>query len=342
MEPILVLRIAKTVIGLFGILGNGLVCLVIYRVKEMHSLTNGLICNQAAIDFLSCLFMLLHSNIPNPPSVPSGLAGKLYCQLWIAPVMLFSLLVASTFSLISITLERYVAIVYPFQYLILFTRRKTIVLICCVWIVAFGYKLNDMARYDMENGHCVTKTVSWKTALGLVQFCVQYFLPLSVMMFAYGHIMIMLRKSEQATARNVGSTFQNRGPAQARQSDASQANNEVTSSTAPVAESLSQGLRRARQNTFKTLLIVYLAFLVCWTPNQFIFLFWNLGLPVDNSSVVYRLTTIMASSNSAINFIIYALKYRQFRRGVRRLFGCPNDIDVAATTYTHNSVVPVK
>ncbi len=344
------LRIAKSIIGLFGILGNGLLCLVIFRVNQMHSLTNALICNQAIIDFVSCLFMLLHSNIPNLSSVPSGLAGKLYCQLWIAPVMLFCLLVASTFSLISITLERYFAIIYPFRYLKLFTRRKSIVLICSVWIVAFTYKLNDMARYDMQDGQCITKKVSWKKALGLIQFCVQYFLPLSVMLMAYCHIILMLRKSERIWARNtVGSVFNPR-PSHRTQPDSSQAASIANRSsepitdrgtdTAPMGETLNEGLRRARHNTFKTLLIVYIAFLICWTPNQFIFLFWNLGFPVDNRSVVYRVTTIMASSNSAINFIIYAFKYRQFRKGVRLLFRCGNQVG-AMENHFSNSAEPL-
>ena len=332
MEPVLVLRIAKTIIGIFGILGNGLVCFVIYRVKDMHSLTNTLIFNQAVIDFISCLFMLVHSNVPNPSSIPQGLAGKFYCQLWNAPVLLFCLLVASTFNLIVITLERYFAIIYPFRYLKLFTRRKSMFLIAGVWIVAFAYKLNDMARYDQQDGQCITKAVSWKIILGVIQFAIQYFLPLTVMMIAYGHIMIMLRNNERRIAQTIGIQHNGHGPSPG-------AGNQGGGHDATMRrfETLDKGLRRARRNTFKTLLLVYVAFLICWTPNQIIFFLWNLGLPVDNSSTVYRMTVIMASSNSAVNFIIYGLKYRQFRQGVRRLFGWTNAVDTG-TTYVGDSV----
>jgi hypothetical protein len=330
MESVLILRIAKTVIGLFGIFGNGIVCFVIYRFEAMHTLTNALIFNQAVIDFVSCLFMLLHSNIPNPTSVPDGIAGKLYCQLWNAPVLMFALLVASTFSLIVLTLERYFAIIYPFKYIKLFNRRGNALLIIGVWLVAFAYKLNDMARYGMEDGQCFTKVVSWKTALGIIQFSVQYFLPLAVMLFAYIHIIIVLRRSEHQFARTTTLGTFTPNP----ESGAEIKTNSTTSNVENhQLDTLDTALRRAQKNTFKTLLTVYIAFLVCWTPNQFIFLFWNLGLRVDNSSVVYRLTVVMASSNSAVNFIIYALKYRQFRKGVRRLFGVRNEVHPMSTHF---------
>ena len=49
-EALLILRILKTIIGVVGILDNGLVILVISRVKFMHTLTNTFICHQAVID----------------------------------------------------------------------------------------------------------------------------------------------------------------------------------------------------------------------------------------------------------------------------------------------------
>ena len=299
MEPVLFLRVAKTIIGLFGILGNGVVCLVIFRIEAMHTVTNALIFNQAAIDFVSCLFMLCNSNIPDSSSIPDGLAGTLYCQLWNAPVLTFALLVASTFSLIVLTLERYIAIIYPFKYIKICNRRGCIVLIAGVWITAFGYKLIDMARYGMKDGQCFTKSVSWKKGIGIIQFFIEYFLPLVVMLFAYLHIIIILRRSEHlARVNTIRVLAKAPGSSQRTESGIGPACNNIENNQQ--LETLDEGLRRAQRNTFKTLLTVYIAFLVCWTPNQFIFLFWNLGLPADNSSAVYRLTVVMACGNSAL------------------------------------------
>ncbi len=334
MEPVVSLRIAKTIIGLFGLIGNSLVCLVIYRVPALRSLTNALICHQAFIDLLSCLFMLIHSNVANPSTLPSGIAGQLYCQLWDAPVIFFTLMVASTFNLMLVTLERYFAIIFPFQYLRLFSRKTNIILMIGVWIVTISYKLNDMSRYGLKNGTCITKDVKWKRGLGIVQFLIEYFIPLIIMMFAYVHIMITLRGSEVRIAPAAATVQENVPiPAVVSKGTNTEHTGESSDTSAPqqqqpqqqsIMNTLDKSLRRARRNTFKTLALVYLAFLICWTPNSFIFLLWNLGLEVDNSSVVYRITVIMAVSNSAINFVIYGFKYKQFRKGLKVTLQCDN------------------
>ena len=320
MEPVLYLRVAKIIIGLFGMIGNSLVCLVIHRNREMHTLTNGLIFNQAVIDFMSCLFIFLHSNIPNVQTVSAGVGGHLFCQLWNTPIALFALLVASTFNLVVITLERYVAIIFPFIYIKLFNRRKNIILICCIWVCALTYKLVDMTRYDVRNNQCITRDISWQKALGIIQFSVQYFLPISVMLFAYGHIIITLSNNPLNRTTRL--------PKSRNSTSNTSAN---SSSTTTNHESLHDGLKRARRNTVKTLLLVAVAFGICWTPNQFMFLFYNLGFGIVYGTTGYRITVILAQSNSAINFLVYGFKYRQFRRGLRRLFGCSVSVDVEST-----------
>ncbi|XP_072046764.1 histamine H2 receptor-like [Amphiura filiformis] len=321
MESVLYLRIAKSIIGFFGMIGNTLVCLVIHHNHEMHTLTNALIFNQAVIDFLSCIFIFLHSNIPDSGPPSSGIAGHLFCQLWDTPIALFALLVASTFSLVVITLERYVAIIFPFHYIKLFTRTKTVVLICCIWILAFSYKLLDMRRHDVKDTICIIKELKWSKVLGFIQFSVQYFLPISVMLFAYGHIIFVLSKSNNDTSIDNQNTC----------------STENESNTLR-PETLQEGLKRARRNTFKTLLLVFLAFVVCWTPNQFAFLFYNLGFNITYGSIGYTITVIMAQSNSAINVFVYGFKYRQFRRGLRRLFGCAMSIEPHSGSAMQNSI----
>ncbi|XP_072046765.1 allatostatin-A receptor-like [Amphiura filiformis] len=313
MEPVLYLRIAKTIIGLFGMIGNTLVCLVIHHNHEMHTLTNALIFNQAVIDFLSCVFIFLHSNISDSGPPSSGIAGHLFCQLWNTPMALFALLVASTFSLVVLTLERYVAIVFPFHYIKLFTRTKSVILICCIWILAFSYKLPDAVRFYVKDNKCMIRQISWIKGVGIIQFSMQYLLPILVMLFAYGHIIFVLSKNQShhdtpLDQRSTGTTAENR-----------------SINTHP--ESLQESIKRARRNVFKTLLLVFAAFVVCWTPNQYAFFFYNLGYNVTLGSTAYRITILMAQSNSAVNFFVYGFKYKQFRRGLRKLFRCPISIE---------------
>ncbi|XP_072047187.1 allatostatin-A receptor-like [Amphiura filiformis] len=307
MEPVLYLRVLKSIIGFFGLIGNTLVCLVIYCNRDMHTLTNALIFNQAVADFLSSIFIFLQANIPDSGPPSSGIAGTIYCQLWNASIALFALLVASTFNLVVLTLERYVAIVFPFQYIKLFTRTKSVILICCVWFFAFVYKLPDSVRFYVKDNVCMTRQITWTKGIGIIIFSVQYFLPLSVMLFAYGHIIFVLSKN-QSGQESTSATTENR-------------------STNGQPETLQESLKRARRNVLKTLLLVFVAYVVCWTPNQFFFFFYNLGFKFTLGSTAHRITILMAQSNSAVNFFVYGFKYKQFRRGLRKLFRCPISID---------------
>ena len=318
MEVILFLRVVKTLIGVFGIVGNGLVCLVIFRVPFMHTVTNAFIFHQAAIDLMASLFLLLHANIPDPDPIPSGLAGSIFCRLWNGHVILWILLVASTFNLVVLTMERYIAIVFPFRYETLFNSRVNAIILIMLWILAIGYKSVDIARYGYENGTCVFLEVSWKKELGLIVFFVEYLIPLLVMIFAYGWIIVILKQSAKRLTTGLSSI-------------STTATSKSKSTTIP-SNSLGGSLMKARRNTFKTLLIVFLVFALCWTPNQIVFLIFNFGHPVEYSSAGYITTVCMASANCCVNPVVYAMKYRQFRKGVRKCFGINIAVENGSTS----------
>ena len=125
----LVLRILKTAIGVFGILGNTLVCAVIYKVAFLHTLTNALLFNQAAVDLVVSIVLLLESNVPVPDNLPDSTAGWLLCRVWVGDLFLWGTFIASTLNLLSVTVDRFVAIVFPLRYATLLTRRRVVFMV---------------------------------------------------------------------------------------------------------------------------------------------------------------------------------------------------------------------
>jgi len=65
--------------------------------------------------------------------------------------------------------------------------------------------------------------------------------------------------------------------------------------------------------------MVCCGFIVCWSPNEILFCLSNVGYPVDFGGWFYHLTVVLVNINSCINPFIYAIKYREFQHGVRRL-----------------------
>ena len=292
-EQILILRIIKTIVGIIGVFGNGLVCVVIYRINTLHTLTNAFIFNQAVADFLGSLMLLLASNIDFPQVLPEGVAGILLCRLWISDFFLWSCFITSTFNLVGLTLERYIAIVFPFRYQTLFNRTRSCIMIGAAWVIGMSYATYSIAIRAYENQRCIEKQSSAVKYVGFTITVIQYVVPTFFMLFAYSHIIVELNRS----ARRVGVT---------------------TSHSSSVVDGRGASLLRARRNTLKTLFIVFAIYFCCWTPNLTVFAMFNLGYPLDFKGAVYIVSVALAASNSCVNPIIYAFKYRQFQDGLKK------------------------
>ena len=299
-EQNLTLQILQTIVGFLGICGNGLVCVVIIKVNFMHTVTNAFIFNQALIDFLGSLLILLGSLTPIPDPIPPGIGGVLLCTIWISKYFTWALFITSTFNLVALTLERYLAIVFPFRYQVVSTRRNVLATVLGVWIFGCLFVTYNIFLRYYEDGKCLQKLVKYTVVLGVAVVVLTYILPVIVMLLAYVHITVVLKKGADRV-----------GPAPAVA---------IVARGNVAAEGQGESLMRARRNTFKTLLIVFVTFIVCWTPNVVIFFLSNMGFVVDFKSTIYNITIVMVASNSCVNPLIYAIKYKQFRKAIKTVF----------------------
>ena len=290
------LFIINTLSGVLGILGNGLVSLVIICERSMHTNTNALILHQATIDFFASVFILLHGYIPQVNPIPQGVTGVLLCVLWNSRYFLFTLFVASTYSLIAVTFERYFAIVHPYRYGRLFNGKKTIGLIIAgLWAVVLLFRIYALLQWSVTEAKCVPKANG--DSLAVVIFLGQYAIPLTLMSFMYIGIAVEISKS----ARRVVPTVSDPDPQNRNRGG--------------------ESLLRARRNTFKALLIVFITFVLCWSLNQVLFFLHNMRWrKLDFESTVYIISVALISMNACVNPFIYAIKYKKFQQALRRLF----------------------
>ncbi|XP_038050059.1 allatostatin-A receptor-like [Patiria miniata] len=312
MDAEFVLRIVRTIVGCLGILGNGLVCLVIAKVPVMRTITNAFIFNQAVIDFLASLCLIIKSNcFPTMPSEPT--LAVLYCYIWESGYYLWVFFLASSFNLMVLTSERFVAIVYPFKYVKLFGAKQAGIMIAVVWVTAFGYKAYLFATREIRNQVCKERDFTAKQLLGVATFLIEYFIPLLFLGFCYVRIILCLKQGAARVAQQ-------------------------SSSPRHGGESLRGSLVRAKRNTIKTLIIVFMSFIVCWSANQISYLMSNFGWPLDFNGNFYIISVSLAAFNSCVNPFIYAIKYRQFKKSARSLLlpcipARTNRVMVASTSF---------
>jgi len=112
-----------------------------------------------------------------------------------------------------------------------------------------------------------------------------------------------------------------------------------TRQTAVPKESLSTA--RARRNIIKTLILVAIGFVVCWSWSQLYFFITNLGLVTPNyAGAYYRFSVIMVFINTCINPVIYCAQYKLFQQGCKFVF-CRNIVLPAGKSRTSRTVDPI-
>ena len=117
-------------IFLLGICGNALVCFVVARNKQMHTVTNLLITNLALSDILLCVLAVPFT--PLYTFLSAWVFGSTLCFL--VPYAQAMSVYISTFTLTSIAIDRFLVILYPFR-----PRMKIkvcAIIIVGIWIVA--------------------------------------------------------------------------------------------------------------------------------------------------------------------------------------------------------------
>ncbi|XP_071497151.1 trace amine-associated receptor 6-like [Diadema antillarum] len=287
--------ILQLIFALLGIVGNLLVMVVLFHRNRVRRSTDTLIGALAIADFATSVFLL---PIPIIKSLPSNsvLAG-FYCKVVHTSLLMWVSVVASIFILAAISIERYIAIAYPLYFRRTFSATRTRIYIILIWVAAFaangyqfvvGYSSSDtcMVGFSTDLAH---------KAVGIFIFTIEFVAPAVIMILAQIKMVIVLQK--QTTKFSESKTNTNRS-------------NPTLSHVV------------ARKRILQMLIMVVTVFIICWGPDQTMFLALHLNL-VSHSlafGTVYRVLVILAFINSCANPIIYTIRYPQFREAIRNIF----------------------
>ncbi|XP_038069385.1 galanin receptor 2a-like [Patiria miniata] len=328
IENSMVVRAIYGIIAVLGITGNFVVCLVLLRVPSLRSHTSNFLVHLSLVDLILCIWAVPFHLFPHVPDPSPGVGGDIKCRLYSSKFPLWTCALVSICSLVTVNLERYIAIVYPIKYKNIYTPRNTALMIAACW--AIGIISNSYTFYvygNNEDGHCVFfgwPTKGFQVVLGLWNFISYYLAPFIFMVITQWRVIKTLRDQAKMLKEK----------------------RERTVSTVRKSQYRKMWQVHAAQELEKTLLIVSITYAICWAPNQFLFIVFNLSPDpeiVDFGAAYYHFTVILAVANSCLNPIIYTMKNRPFRRGIRKVFGCPRGIHpkkqkpVAAEVATVNS-----
>ncbi|XP_064256462.1 D(1) dopamine receptor-like [Passer domesticus] len=305
---------------LFTLLGNALVCLAVLRFPHLRSkVTNLFVLSLAVSDLLVAVLVM-------PWRAASDVLGfwpfGAFCDLWVA----FDIMccTASILHLCLISLERYWAIADPFCYQRRVTQRLAFVTIAVAWLLSLlisfipvqlqWHKEPELPGRERlgfngsaQEGSCdssLSRTYAISSSL------ISFYIPVAVMLGTYGRLFRVARRQ----LRRISSLERPAGHARSCPG----------SPDRPRETSLKNSLKKETK-VLQTLSIIVGVFVCCWLP----FFVLNCLEPFCHpepcvSRAVLSTFTWLGWANSALNPIIYALN-AEFRGAFASLlgWGCP-------------------
>ncbi|XP_018592265.1 neuropeptide FF receptor 2-like [Scleropages formosus] len=325
--------ISYLLIFLVCMVGNGAVCFIVLRSKNMRTVTNVFILNLAISDLLVGIFCMPTTLVDN--IITGWPFGSLVCKL--SGMVQGMSVSASVFTLVAIAVDRFRCIVYPFKQKLTISTSMLIILI--IWVLALSIMCPSGVMLQVTKEHNVrvllgdgNETIpfywcreNWpnqgmRKIYTTVLFANIYLAPLTLIVIMYARIGITLFKTAMPTGGKPGQ--ENR-----------------------------QAVSKKKKRVIKMLLTVALLFILSWLP------LWTLMMLSDYASLTehqYRVINIyiypfahwLAFFNSSVNPIIYGFFNENFRKGFQAAFKfqlCSASIG-RKETYSHrvqaNSVLP--
>ncbi|XP_026067153.1 neuropeptide FF receptor 2a isoform X2 [Carassius auratus] len=325
--------VSYLLIFLVCMVGNGVVCFIVLRSKNMRTVTNLFILNLAISDLLVGIFCMPTTLLDN--IITGWPFGSMVCKM--SGMVQGISVSASVFTLVAIAVDRFRCIVYPFKQKLTISTATLIILIIWVLAVSIMCPSGVMLQVTKEQSVRVflgdgnrTSPFYWcrenwpnqemRKIYTTVLFANIYLAPLSLIVIMYARIGITLFKTAMPAGAKPG--HDNR-----------------------------HSVSKKKQRVIKMLLIVALLFILSWLP------LWTLMMLTDYVKLTehqYKLINIyiypfahwLAFFNSSVNPIIYGFFNENFRRGFQAVFKfglCP--VRGQHRTYSHrvqgNSVQPV-
>ncbi|XP_035210764.1 RYamide receptor-like isoform X1 [Stegodyphus dumicola] len=287
------------VISVAAIGGNVIVCYIVFAYQRMRSVTNFFIVNLAVGDILmACL------------CIPFGFVSNLLLQYWpfgaiMCVVVSYAQAVSvfiSAYTLVAISFDRYIAILYPLRPRM--TKFQAKLIIALVWLVALltplptaiMSKLDQPQEWiDLNLTDRYTCTEAWESPTqryyySMALMVLQYFFPLAVLIYTYTRIAVVV--------------WGKRTPGEAQ-------------------DARDQRMAASKRKMIKMMITVVSVFTLCWLPLNALIVagdehdfIWQ----YPNIHYIWFVCHWLAMSNASYNPIIYCWMNSKYREGFRHVF----------------------
>ena len=224
---------------------------------------------------------------------PGRFLGQLFCRLLVSQLIVFLLGVVSVYTVVFLSIERWLAVKYPFRYRISISSTKMKICIVIIWLLA----LIANAPYGMDmtpsNKQIPGTFCKWKfeesqtrSILAVFEFLLKFVIPTVILLL----VLISLYKEFHHESTNIDY----------------------------------RSGRHRNRDLLRMCASTSIAVLLCWSPNQIYYTLYKFD-KVRLGTNLQHFTIILAISTSSINPVIYFVTSKTYRtcllNFLKRVFG---------------------
>ncbi|GAB0098112.1 neuropeptide F receptor [Sergentomyia squamirostris] len=288
-----------TIIFILGVVGNLLVCYVVFMNKAMQTVTNFFITNLALSDILLCILAVPFT--PLYTFLRRWVFGVALCHL--VPFAQGCSVYISTLTLTAVAIDRFFVIMYPFQ-----PRMKLSV---CIWIIVtiwmfailgtlpYGLFMKIIIGKDDRNvdvPFCEEDWPSeqWRKVYGALTSLLQFAIPLVIITFCY--VCVSIKLNDRAKSK-PGSKTSKREEAD----------------------------RDRKRRTNRMLIAMVAVFAISWLPLNLVNIahdFYSEEEEWPFSTLLFFISHCIAMSSTCYNPFLYAWLNENFRKEFKQLLPC--------------------
>ncbi|XP_030614794.1 trace amine-associated receptor 13c-like [Archocentrus centrarchus] len=264
---------------------NLLIIIAVCHFRQLHTPTNILLLSLAVTDFLVG-FMFMPGEILR--NTACWFLGQLTCSLY--NYVSFIVTCVSVGNVVLISFDRYVAICDPLHYPTRITDRRVKLCVCLCWLCSVFYCYfivgNDLIQPGVHNscyGECI---LFLDFIAGVVDLALSFIVPVTVIVVLYMRVFVVAVSQARAMRSHV--------------------------TAVTLQLSVSQTPKKSELKAARTLGVLVLVFLICFSPYYCVSILGEELLNSASASIVFYLFLL----NSFLNPLIYAMFYPWFRKAV--------------------------